>query len=105
MADPLGAINNLLGPAAPAGMQRVGGPGPTGEVAQAFADVLKTAMSQLQQDQSTAQGMINQFTDGGPIDVSQVTIAMEQASLALQLLIEVRNQIINAHETLMRMPV
>ncbi|HYE79626.1 MAG TPA: flagellar hook-basal body complex protein FliE [bacterium] len=104
MADPFD-IGGITGPGSLSAARPAGGPGPTGEVARAFGDLLQQAMSSLQQDQAAAKGLMEQFAAGGPVDISQVTIAMEEASLAMQLLIEVRNQIINAHETLMRMPV
>ena len=102
MADPISGPGGIT-PAA-AGI-RVGGPGPTGEVAHAFGDYLRQAMTSLQSDNALAQGLQNTFAAGGPVDISQVTVAMEQSSLAMQLLVEVRNQLLTAYDTLMRMPV
>lgn len=99
MADPISPLRSLT--PAPAGM---GGPGAPQQPG-AFADLLNDYISQLMDAQAQSKALTQEFLAGGPVDVSQVAIAMNEAGLALQLLVEVRNKVIDAYETLLRMPV
>ncbi|MCG3152388.1 MAG: Flagellar hook-basal body complex protein FliE [bacterium] len=100
-------IDPLIGPAAAASAQttQVGGPGPTGALTKSFGDILSGYMSQLTSAQADSRALTQEFLAGGPVDISQVAIALEESSLAMNLLIEVRNKVLEAYETLLRMPV
>ena len=43
--------------------------------------------------------------EGQPIELHQVMIAAEKAGIALELLVETRNRLVEAYQELMRMPV
>ncbi len=64
-------------------------------------DVLKD-VNASQQDSIAKQ---NAFMTGQPIDVHDVMIAMERASMTLQLTMQVRNKLLEAYQEVMRMQV
>jgi flagellar hook-basal body complex protein FliE len=67
-----------------------------------FGTVL-SGVDQLQQMQSTADGLAVQAVTGQLDDVHTYTIAAAQASLAIELTAAVRNQAISAFDEIMRM--
>lgn len=80
--------------------------GPTKQItgsdfAQAFGD----ALHQLQQLQARADELTVQLAQNQPVDLHQVVIAGEEASLAFQLAIQVRNKVVEAYQEIMRMQV
>jgi len=69
-----------------------------------FKDVLKQALSEVNDLQIAAEQKALGFTYGNPnIDIHDVMIGMEKAHLALQLTIEVRNKLVEAYQEIMRM--
>lgn len=104
MVDPLSSLPPLpplIGPTAGSGAAV----GNVEELTSTFGDMLQGYLDNLVSTQSKATAMTNEFIAGGPVDISQVAIAMEESSLAMQLLLEVRNKVLDAYETLLRMPV
>ena len=75
--------------------------GPTGN----FQNVLSDAVQQLNELQQKADNAIESLASGEPIDLHDVTIAMEEASLGFQLALQVRNKLIEAYQEVMRMQV
>ena len=73
-----------------------------GDAAKPFADLLKDAVDQVNRLQHQADGLADQLASGQLNDVHQVMVAMEKASLALQLTIQVRNKVIEAYQEMMR---
>ncbi|MEO7995585.1 MAG: flagellar hook-basal body complex protein FliE, partial [bacterium] len=76
MADPIGGMKAVG--AVPPAVARPG-MGPSGEIAKAFGDFLKDAVQSMETQKASATALQQEFAAGGPVDVSQVTIAMEQA--------------------------
>lgn|SRR5690554_2959099 len=69
-----------------------------------FQDFLKQAISEVNDMQISADSQAIGFAAGQPnIDIHEVMIGMEQAHLALQLTIEVRNKVVEAYQEIMRM--
>ncbi len=67
-----------------------------------FGDVL-SGVDQLQQLQSTADGLAVQAVSGQLDDVHDYTIAAAQASLAVELTAAIRNKAVDAFNEIMRM--
>ncbi|NLT95119.1 MAG: flagellar hook-basal body complex protein FliE [Clostridia bacterium] len=69
-----------------------------------FQDLLNKAISEVNDLQLKADAQVIGFAAGQTnIDIHDVMIGMEQAHLALQLTIEVRNKVIEAYQEIMRM--
>jgi flagellar hook-basal body complex protein FliE len=69
-----------------------------------FQDFLKEALSEVNDLQLKADSQVVGFASGlSNIDIHDVMIGMEQAHLALQLTIEVRNKMVEAYQEIMRM--
>jgi flagellar hook-basal body complex protein FliE len=70
-----------------------------------FASVLASSLDQLQGAQSTADGLATQAATGDLQDVHDYMIASNEASLATQMVVTIKNQAVNAFNEIMRMQV
>lgn len=70
-----------------------------------FKSMLSEALAKVNDDLIGAEELTQDFALGKNVELHQVVIAMEQASLALQLTIQVRNKIIEAYQEVSRMQV
>jgi flagellar hook-basal body complex protein FliE len=70
-----------------------------------FANVLKTLLSSVNQAQQDSVELAKAFEQGeGKADLAQVMIASQEASLAFQATLQVRNKLIAAYQDIMNMP-
>jgi len=106
MTIPLGSVNRLLpGVAQQAGRQQVTEVKPEVKVEDSFTDLftnLVNSVNELHQESARIQ---EAFLSGDPVELHQVMIKAEEAGLATELLLEIRNRIVNAYNELLRMPV
>jgi flagellar hook-basal body complex protein FliE len=69
-----------------------------------FMNTLRTAMDQVGQLQSEADGKVAQLLSGNGQDVHSAMIAVEKAGLAFQMMVQVRNKIVQAYQQVSGMP-
>lgn len=70
-----------------------------------FADTLKDAVGSVNQLQKTADTKMQQLATGKTSDIPEVMMAVEKADIALRLMVQVRNKIIEAYQDIMKMQV
>lgn len=68
-----------------------------------FADTLKQALGEVSTLQENAQDSIAAFVSGKPVELHQVMAAAEEAGIALEMLIEIRNKLTEAYRALVQM--
>lgn len=73
--------------------------------AQSFGEILSQAVSQLERLQQEADLSIESLAAGEDIDIHEVMIAVEKASLALELTLQVRNKLVESYQEIMRMQI
>jgi flagellar hook-basal body complex protein FliE len=71
---------------------------------ESFGDMLGRVLNEANQLKIEADETINNLAAGKQKDIHQTMIDMEKADVAFQLLMQIRNKIISAYETVMRMP-
>jgi len=76
-----------------------------GETLRDFVAMLEEAVSAVDSLQQRADEAAKALATGQSQDVHSVMIALEQANLALQLTIQVRNKLVEAYQEIMRMQV
>jgi flagellar hook-basal body complex protein FliE len=81
--------------------------GPSGgkEVGKSFADTLKESMNEVNRLQQVADVKTQQLATGKTDNIPDVMIAVEKADIAMKLMVQVRNKIINAYNEIMKMQV
>jgi flagellar hook-basal body complex protein FliE len=70
-----------------------------------FGEFLSEALSNVNQLQNDAKQASLNLAAGRIQDISEVTIAAEKATVALQLTMQVRNKVVDAYQEVMRMQV
>jgi flagellar hook-basal body complex protein FliE len=65
--------------------------------------MLARALNEVNQLNADANEAVENLAAGNQKDIHQTMIALEKADVAFQLLMQVRNKIISAYETIMRM--
>jgi flagellar hook-basal body complex protein FliE len=90
------AAQNATAPTPPTlGGQNAGEP--------SFESVLKNAVSGVEQLHTNAQEQVTQLAQGDRQDIHSVMIAVEKADVAFQLMMQVRNKIVNAYQEVSKM--
>lgn len=77
-------------------------PAPSGP---SFADTLARVVNDTHQMQADATDLIGRFVRGEPVELHQVMAASEEAGIALEFLVEMRNKLTDAYRTVMNMQV
>lgn len=73
--------------------------------AESFSEMLNRALEEINARQQKADELARAFAAGEVEDVHQVVMAMQEARLALQLAVEVRNKVVEAYQEISRMQV
>ncbi len=68
-----------------------------------FGDLFKRAINDTSGLQDDAKDMIAAYLRGEPVELHQVMAASEEASISLELLVEIRNKLTEAYRTVMNM--
>jgi len=74
-------------------------PKPKGE---SFGDFLKSAVNDVNELQTRAAEVEEKFLNGEITDVHQVMLASEEASVAFELLMEIRNKLLDSYREIIR---
>jgi flagellar hook-basal body complex protein FliE len=68
-----------------------------------FSARLQDAMQSVEQLQDRANQQVGAMLDGNGLDVHSAMIAVEKADLSFQLMLQVRNKIVQAYQEVARM--
>ena len=75
-----------------------------GAGSESFGDLLKTFVKDVNEKQMNAVDAEKKFLNGEISDVHQVMIAAEEASVAFELLMEIRNKLLDSYREIIRTP-
>jgi flagellar hook-basal body complex protein FliE len=71
-----------------------------------FAQLLKDSVDQVNQTQKSATGLATAFESGDPaVNLSEVMVAIQKASISFQAMTQVRNNLVSAYKEVMNMQV
>lgn len=84
------------------GVARVGGGIKTGD---SFERMLGGMIEQVNSRQAVAAEKMQRVLAGEGVPLHQAVIAMEEASVAFQLMVEVRNKLLESYQEIMRMQI
>jgi len=76
-----------------------------GETPGGFADLLQEGMDRLESLENHADDQVRKMLAGEDVELHQVILAGEQAGLAFELMMSVRNKVVDAYQEVMRMQV
>lgn len=69
-----------------------------------FAQLLSKSINQVNELQNESGAMKTAFEQGRDVDLAQVMVASQKASLSFNAMVEVRNKLIDAYKDVMNMP-
>lgn len=70
-----------------------------------FGDMLKQAVGKVNEAQNQADFSVQRAISGQETDVHRVMIAQEEAAMTFELLMEVRNKLMDAYQQIMQMQI
>lgn len=70
-----------------------------------FQNVLRDAINQTNELQKTADVKVQELATGKTTNIPEVMMQVEKADIALRLMTQVRNKVIDAYQEIMRMQV
>ncbi len=73
------------------------------DAASGFADTLRGAVEGVQQMESQAQQQVTGLLSGNGQDVHSAALAVEQANLSFELMLQVRNKVVSAYQEISRL--
>ena len=110
MTAPIGGFGGPAGPGGPRrigldiagenGLSRLQQPSANGP---SFGDTLKRAIGEVSATQDTAQDYIQRFVRGEPVELHRVMAATEEAEISLEMLVELRNKLMDAYKAVTNM--
>ena len=71
--------------------------------AKGFQDILKDAISRVEQSRADATTSVEQFVSGENQDLHSTILATQKASLDFELLLQLRNKVVQSYQEVMRM--
>lgn len=80
--------------------------GPQAAPTSPFANVLKQGLDGVSAQQQKASQLATQFEQGvAGVELPQVMLEMQKASVSFRAVTEVRNKLVDAYQTIMNMPI
>jgi flagellar hook-basal body complex protein FliE len=70
-----------------------------------FAETLKTALSDVNAMETKSDDALQRLLAGDNVDVHEVMISSAEAGIAFDLMVEIRNKLVEAYQELQRMQV
>lgn len=89
----------------PAELEKAGGITATPPTGETFSTLLGHFVQDVNTKQNAAGDAVARLQSGGDISLHDTVIAMEEANVSFQLMVEVRNKLLESYQELMRMQV
>ncbi len=70
-----------------------------------FSDVLSNMVREVNTKQQVANQSVNSMLSGQNVPLHQTMISMEEAQVSFQLMVEVRNKLLESYQEIMRMQI
>jgi flagellar hook-basal body complex protein FliE len=70
-----------------------------------FGDTLSNAMNNLKDLHNQAENKMADYAAGGDVDVADVMVTMEKATMASELAVQIRNKFIDGYQEIIRMQI
>ena len=78
---------------------------PSQPASDSFANVLGRMVEEVSGKQAAASQAVSALQGGQNVPLHEAVIAMEEANVSFQLMVEVRNKLLDAYQELMRMQI
>jgi flagellar hook-basal body complex protein FliE len=89
----------------PVDLQKAGGVNAANPSEDTFSNMLGQFVTDVNAKQVQSGDAVNRLQSGGDVSLHQAVIAMEEASVSFQLMVEVRNKLLESYQELMRLSI
>jgi flagellar hook-basal body complex protein FliE len=109
-ADLMASVSGVIPPSelrplsSPDGLSSISAPQPAGG-ADSFSSLLNQMVGGVTTRQAGAREAVRGLQGGQDVALHQAVIAMEEASISFQLMVQVRNKLLESYQELMRMSI
>ncbi len=104
MSNPIGGINSAVASAGlDTGAKQIPVLQDSGTSGTSFGDTLKGLVNNVSDQQDVAADYAQRFARGEPVELHQVMASAEEASISLEMLVQVRNKFQDAYRSLIGM--
>jgi len=69
-----------------------------------FTEIFSNMLESVDMSQKDAAQIQEAFLNGEPVEIHEVMIKAQEAGISMDLLLEIRNKLVNAYNEIMRMP-
>ena len=76
-----------------------------GDIDNSFGDMLTDAIQSVDDTMKTSEASVQDFVSGKTDNIHDVMISMQQAQLSFQMMVEVRNKMVETYQELSRMQI
>ncbi len=99
--------SQIKGVGAPANdVAQIAGAAGAPQAPNSFANVMKQGIDQVNAQQQKASQLATQFEQGvAGVELPQVMLEMQKASVSFRAVTEVRNKLVDAYQSIMNMPI
>lgn len=99
--------SQIKGVAAPSNdVAQIAGVADAPQAPNSFANVMKQGLDQVSAQQQKASQLATQFEQGvAGVELPQVMLEMQKASVSFRAVTEVRNKLVEAYQSIMNMPI
>jgi len=97
------AAKGIVVPVLPGSGDGAGGAANIGEPGPSFKDTFTRAMNEISDTRDRGSDLTRRFAAGEPVELHTVMAASNEAGLALDLAIEMRNKVVEAYRALINM--
>ena len=70
-----------------------------------FSEIFSNMVDSVNSIQKDSAHLQEAFMNGEPVEIHQMMIKAQEAGISMDLLLEVRNKLVNAYSEIMRMPI
>ena len=95
----------MPGVQAPSPLDQPGEVTPSQPAGDSFGNVLGRMVSDVNTKQNEASAAVSGLQSGQNVSLHQAVIAMEEANVSFQLMVEVRNKLLDSYQEIMRMQI
>ena len=76
-----------------------------GDINNSFGDMLTDAIQSVDDSMKSSEASVQNFVSGKSDNIHEVMISMQQAQLSFNMMVEVRNKVIESYQELSRMQI
>ncbi len=87
------------------GAAKIGTPKPAETQEGSFTELFSNLLNSVNEIQGESAQIQQDMLNGEPVELHEVMIKAEEAGIAMDLMLEVRNKLMNAYNDLMKMPI